>query len=118
MLKGCCRYCGCTNDRACVTDDGACYWIKPGYCSACRAIHFDALVEAASEWPGPDAGEVFSIGGRPLSIDDGDETLIIKDHVGAVVFSLTASGVYLAPQYDAADVFPIFGIKPPAAVHG
>ncbi len=32
-----CRVCGCTNDRACVTPDGPCYWVEPDLCSACAA---------------------------------------------------------------------------------
>lgn len=30
-----CRVCGCTDNHACMTDDGACYWIEPDLCSAC-----------------------------------------------------------------------------------
>jgi hypothetical protein len=29
-----CTECGCTEDRACVTDDGPCHWVAPGRCSA------------------------------------------------------------------------------------
>lgn len=32
--KICCE-CGCTEDDACMTDDGPCYWAEPGLCSAC-----------------------------------------------------------------------------------
>lgn len=27
--------CGCTQNRACLTPAGPCYWAKPGLCSAC-----------------------------------------------------------------------------------
>lgn len=30
-----CRICGCTDDHACMTDEGPCYWIEDGLCSAC-----------------------------------------------------------------------------------
>jgi hypothetical protein len=32
-----CIDCGCTDDRACMTDDGPCYWASedPPICSAC-----------------------------------------------------------------------------------
>ncbi|MBN9078227.1 MAG: hypothetical protein BGN87_06415 [Rhizobiales bacterium 65-79] len=32
-----CRVCGCTDMAACVTADGACYWVEPDLCSACIA---------------------------------------------------------------------------------
>ncbi|MDD3491929.1 MAG: hypothetical protein PHZ19_00335 [Candidatus Thermoplasmatota archaeon] len=32
-----CRVCGCTEDNACVTDDGPCYWVEEDLCSACAA---------------------------------------------------------------------------------
>lgn len=30
-----CRLCGCTDDRACVTEGVACHWAEPDLCSAC-----------------------------------------------------------------------------------
>ncbi len=30
-----CRKCGCTNDKACKTEDGPCHWVEPDLCSAC-----------------------------------------------------------------------------------
>lgn len=30
-----CRVCGCTDNKACTTADGPCYWIEPDLCSAC-----------------------------------------------------------------------------------
>lgn len=31
-----CRVCGCTDDRACVSqDEGPCYWVEEDLCSAC-----------------------------------------------------------------------------------
>jgi hypothetical protein len=30
-----CRICGCTQLRACVTEDGPCWWASPDLCSAC-----------------------------------------------------------------------------------
>lgn len=32
-----CRRCGCTDDRACATEDGPCSWAEPGLCSACAS---------------------------------------------------------------------------------
>ena len=33
-----CRKCGCTDDRACVTDGVPCHWVAPGLCSACVRV--------------------------------------------------------------------------------
>lgn len=31
-----CRVCGCTDERACIDEDGnSCCWVRPGLCSAC-----------------------------------------------------------------------------------
>jgi hypothetical protein len=30
-----CEVCGCTDSRACMTDQGPCFWVAPGLCSAC-----------------------------------------------------------------------------------
>lgn len=30
-----CRFCGCTQNHACVNDLGPCWWILPDVCSAC-----------------------------------------------------------------------------------
>ncbi|QJQ31793.1 hypothetical protein GV829_04490 [Sphingomonas lacunae] len=30
-----CRFCGCTEQRACVTNGEACHWTGPDICSAC-----------------------------------------------------------------------------------
>lgn len=35
MKKQRCRVCGCTADRACVDDDGPCWWVERDLCSAC-----------------------------------------------------------------------------------
>lgn len=36
-MKGVCKVCGCTDDNACMTDDGPCHWITmdQNWCSAC-----------------------------------------------------------------------------------
>ena len=31
-----CRVCGCTEDKACITDGAACHWIEKDLCSACE----------------------------------------------------------------------------------
>lgn len=31
-----CRVCGCTDDKACHTEDGPCHWVEPDLCSACK----------------------------------------------------------------------------------
>jgi hypothetical protein len=28
-----CVFCGCTDDNACMTETGPCYWVGPGLCS-------------------------------------------------------------------------------------
>lgn len=33
-----CEICGCTEARACVTEDGPCHWVRPGLCSACAGF--------------------------------------------------------------------------------
>ncbi len=30
-----CRLCGCTDDRACMTEAGPCWWVEADLCSAC-----------------------------------------------------------------------------------
>lgn len=30
-----CKLCGCTDDRACMTPNGPCHWVKKDLCSAC-----------------------------------------------------------------------------------
>lgn len=32
-----CRKCGCTDDNACMTDEGPCRWVGPELCSACES---------------------------------------------------------------------------------
>lgn len=32
-----CRGCGCTDDRACVGENGACWWVESDLCSACAS---------------------------------------------------------------------------------
>jgi hypothetical protein len=49
-----CRVCGCTDDRACVTDDGPCHWVAPDLCSACAQHSSDcALHNGPALPPGP-----------------------------------------------------------------
>jgi hypothetical protein len=43
-----CRVCGCTQNRACDTFDGACHWIAEDLCSACDP----AIGGSDSFWPG------------------------------------------------------------------
>lgn len=31
-----CRVCGCTQDRACITQAGPCHWVEWDLCSACQ----------------------------------------------------------------------------------
>jgi|GEM_PF-4166275 len=102
-----CIYCGCTDTRACA---GGCSWHKPDYCSACAELHLEQLVDAVSVWPGTPANAMvaYALCGRSCSIEEGDESLRVLDHIGAVVFSFGPQGVYLAPQYDALEVQAIF----------
>jgi hypothetical protein len=30
-----CRVCGCTDDNACITAAGPCWWVGPSLCSGC-----------------------------------------------------------------------------------
>jgi len=30
-----CKVCGCTDDNACITEEGPCHWVMRGLCSAC-----------------------------------------------------------------------------------
>jgi len=30
-----CRICGCTDNRACMSSRGPCYWVEPDLCSGC-----------------------------------------------------------------------------------
>lgn len=30
-----CRVCGCTGTRACMTEDGPCFWLEEDLCSGC-----------------------------------------------------------------------------------
>ncbi len=34
-LSRSCRVCGCTQDMACMTPEGPCYWVEYDLCSAC-----------------------------------------------------------------------------------
>lgn len=36
-----CRSCGCTQDNACVTENGPCAWAEPGLCTACAEKEAD-----------------------------------------------------------------------------
>jgi hypothetical protein len=38
-----CRVCGCTEDNACVTDDGPCFWVEEDLCSACASKSEEGL---------------------------------------------------------------------------
>lgn len=31
-----CRICGCTENNACITDRGPCWWVEDDLCSACE----------------------------------------------------------------------------------
>src|SRR5690349_5772136 len=46
-----CRVCGCTEDKACLTTAGPCWWVEPGLCSACAARHERALGRLGSRSP-------------------------------------------------------------------
>lgn len=37
--RRCCRICGCTQEQACLEEDGfGCAWVEPDLCSACDVI--------------------------------------------------------------------------------
>ena len=38
-----CKACKCTDDRACRTNDGACFWVNARICSACISERTDRL---------------------------------------------------------------------------
>lgn len=48
------------------------------------------------------------ISGRPCEIVCMGSSLTVYDHVGAIAFAISADGVYLAPQYDAPELTPLF----------
>jgi hypothetical protein len=59
-----CRGCGCDDDHACVTADGACAWVlldldtPTGVCSACAVeAGWDQRLFAFPEWTGVDGAE-------------------------------------------------------------
>ncbi len=33
-----CRVCGCTDDHACMTNEGPCHWVEEDLCSACAEL--------------------------------------------------------------------------------
>lgn len=33
-----CRECGCTWNKACLTEYGPCWWVEEGLCSGCTEI--------------------------------------------------------------------------------
>lgn len=49
LLGGYCRHCGCTDDRACMTEEGPCAWVEPGLCSACALISPELFAELGRE---------------------------------------------------------------------
>ncbi len=106
-----CRYCNCHETNACVTEDGPCYWHKPGYCSACAEKHLEQLVDAAFSLP-PDFVEhtMFpKIAGLACGIEIvPGKSLTVTDHIGVTVFRATQEGVYLAPHYDALELLGLF----------
>ncbi|MDR3510674.1 MAG: hypothetical protein P4L73_03510 [Caulobacteraceae bacterium] len=38
MSDRACRVCGCTWFRACLTEDGPCWWVEDDLCSACDRL--------------------------------------------------------------------------------
>jgi hypothetical protein len=121
MEEQTCRYCGCTDRRAC---EGGCYWVNPGYCSACADRHMDQLVEAAAAWvekngmftgagrhrrlSGTMTCKDLQLGGRPCVVTIGATGLAVTDHLGVEVFSLTPDTAALAAHYDALEVRALF----------
>lgn len=43
-----CRSCGCTDDRACVTEAGPCSWVSADLCSACSVLSLSIQSPARS----------------------------------------------------------------------
>lgn len=56
-----CRVCGCTNNQACVTDDGPCHWVEPDLCSAPICVIGDRArkIIAAAEADGVDIAGLY-----------------------------------------------------------
>lgn len=54
-----CRVCGCTDDRACMTGDGPCFWIgdRDDLCSACAPVS-DHIVSMTIDWQSVPADNV------------------------------------------------------------
>jgi len=60
MTERTCRFCGCTQDRACLTNDDACYWIAQDVCSnpVCDAAMREGLLKMVEgELPATMSGE-------------------------------------------------------------
>lgn len=109
-----CRFCKCNDLRACP---GGCSWHKPGYCSACADTHLEQLADAAlriwearkgSAWPA-------AISGKACEVRAVQSSLTVVDHIGAIAFAISADSAYLAPQYDAPELMPLFQQKAAAA---
>lgn len=77
MAEQTCRGCGCTDARACMTQDGPCWWVGEDLCSACAdALHTlpalagdgadTSLREAAQACPDSPAGAPHA----PLWLDE------------------------------------------------
>lgn len=109
-MPGPCTSCGCTEDRACP---GGCVWVKQGLCSACLQQQVEDLADLALRWADRAPEAILdripgTLGGRACAITAEAGQIIVRDHLGVVVFSLDREGAYLALQYEAAEVEAMF----------
>ncbi len=44
-----CRLCGCTEIKACQTDNGPCYWVEGDLCSACQGSAKKTSIKAVKK---------------------------------------------------------------------
>jgi hypothetical protein len=59
-----CVGCGCTDDRACATPDGPCFWVGPELCSSCATAAEDLYRRAKEEFQDD---EEFDPDDRPIA---------------------------------------------------
>lgn len=91
-----CRVCGCTDEAACPTPIGPCYWVRPDLCSACawpvpRLDQVDVetirgLAHLGLELDG--TGAMFLLGALELVLKDPRLGDPVREYVGAMVTDL------------------------------
>lgn len=120
MAEHACKFCGCTDIRACP---GGCSWFKPGYCSMCAETHMNRLADVVGAWVlsrlamNPrDQQVTATLSGFEVTIDIlRDSSLQIFDHLGVQIVYRDPEGIAVASHYDAPDLMPLFAQQARAA---